>query len=66
MSRVGGMMARALAATRSTAYSLFWNTLTKGSGVRCHSTGHTGSRPASLCAGSSASQTWLQVTIIYF
>ena len=29
--------------TRNTAYSLFWNTLTKGSGVLCHSSGHTGS-----------------------
>ena len=29
--------------TRNTAYSLFWNTLTKGSGVLCHSPGHTGS-----------------------
>lgn len=29
--------------TLSTAYSLFMNTLTKGSGVLCHSPGHTGS-----------------------
>ena len=41
--------------TRSTAYSLFMNTLTKGSGVLCHSPGHTGSLNQNQLYKNSAS-----------
>ena len=43
--------------TRKTAYSLFLNNFTKGSGVLCHSWGHKGSFPRFLRLGSSWSQT---------